>query len=277
VRLLLDDNLGFSVLRALSAQGHDVVPLAGPDGRAATDDEVLAEAKAARRIFVTMDEGFAGADAAGSAGVVVVSLPDEDADRRTPEEEFTRAAGVRRAALDLATERHLLDDQIRRLDEEVARLAVEAEQAMADGREDDARGVFLERAGTEQRLAELHHRRDAVLDQARVTQAAAETVTARSDQLRFEQAMAAADELLAALGELPVEDRATASATGTDPDGDVQGEIRARLSPVWGSLAGELAQALAGLVFALEDADPANRVWIAGVAGVRDAVGHDAG
>jgi predicted nuclease of predicted toxin-antitoxin system len=212
VKLLLDDNLGFSVLRALAEQGLDAVPLSGPDGRAATDEEVLAEAKASGRILVTMDEGFARVDPAGHHGIVVVSLPDEGSDTRTAEDVYARAADVRRAVLDLATERHLLDDQIRRLDEEVAHLAGEADEAMRDGREDEARGLFLQKAAAERRVEELHHRRDAVRETERTTQAAAEKMGTTADQLRFEQAMAAADELLASVGDFSEEEAAAAAA-----------------------------------------------------------------
>lgn len=273
MRLLLDDNLGFSVLAALTERGHDVVPVAGPDDRAANDEEVLAEARAAHRILVTMDEGFAGVDPAGSPGIVVISLPDSGAEPPTRDDLDRRAVEAGRAALDLVTERHLLDDQLVRLDEELARLAGAAEDAMRDGREDDARELFEEKASTSRRIEEMRRRRDDVRDQERSTHQKAERVRATVDRLRFEETMAAADELLAAVG-VRAEERRVGHTAGAGED-EPRRAILARLSPVWGSLAGELAAAIAGLVAALDEADPAGQVWIAGVDGVRDTGAED--
>jgi predicted nuclease of predicted toxin-antitoxin system len=83
LRFMADENCDHSAVRALRADGHDVVALAETIARS-VDDLVVEQARIDRRVLLTEDKDFGWlvfARAAASVGVILIRFPARPAPR----------------------------------------------------------------------------------------------------------------------------------------------------------------------------------------------------
>ena len=288
MRLLLDETLGRSVATVLRDRGHDVVRSSEAGGPGLSDEELLETATSEGRVLVTLDEGFANAvrfDPSGTPGIVVISLPDDQPISAGAGAAIDRLQGAvvdtRRAALDLATERHRLDSENARLVEATANLRFAAADARAEGRDEDLRSILERLAMTKTEIDRLRARRVRVVAQEKDTRTSAEELASRVQAARTQFELDRAELLVVATDDGRrthgggVEDGAGA-AQAADPAvqlrlAEIAAEDRVfeQLAAVWGSLARDLARAWSHLLSALDSSDPRGRLWVAGVDGVK--------
>jgi predicted nuclease of predicted toxin-antitoxin system len=299
VRLLLDETLGRSVAAVLRQGGHDVVRSSQVAGPGIPDDELFETAVADDRALVTLDERFADADRfdpSGSAGIVVVSLPDvEPDDDRLPFDRMQSAVvDAHRAVADLASERRRIQDEVARLVDREGVLRAEADRAEASGREADLRRALEQLADNQTELARRRALQAQLASQESEMLATAEELARRAQAARVQfeldraQLLIEEADVVAPGDPVPPPPEAGEPAvrfTGSLVDGAAmeaqdqglatrrsagaeQAAIFQRLVAVWGSLARDLAGALSQLLTALMSSDPRGRLWVAGVDGV---------
>jgi hypothetical protein len=208
LRLLLDENLGESVRQALHRFGHDLATVQPRGGHATSDFALIAEARAEGRVLVALDEGFADTvrfDPVATGGIVVINLPDErQPDAGAPKGRLQQQfVDLRRAVVDLAAERKLLEDRADKVEQQCTRLKGQANEALSAGRGEEAHDLVAESRDAAVRLAELRKRRDAVRSQEDRTAALADSLGIRASQVAVEDVISRAQTLIDSVGVLP--------------------------------------------------------------------------
>ena len=74
MRILVDENMPLTTVRALRAAGHDVDDVRGTPAEGSSDDALWGRARATRRLLITTDKSFASRPGDSHFGVLIVRV-----------------------------------------------------------------------------------------------------------------------------------------------------------------------------------------------------------